>query len=69
MVPFVPAICLDTMWIVWLTIAVFNYFNAYVSITKLLSLYYDQLPLEKVYGPGEIVFSGWFFFPHHATLS
>ena len=39
-------------------------------ITKLLLCwYYDQLPLERVCGHGEVLFSGWFFFPHHSPLS
>ena len=24
---------------------------------------------ERVSGPGEVSFSGWFFFPHHAQMS
>ena len=42
---------------------VHNYFNAYVSITKLLlSWYYDQLLLEMVSGPSEVLFLGGFSF-------
>ena len=69
---FVPAIYFDAMWIVRLTIVVYvvhNYFNAYVSITKLLlSRNYDQLLLERVSTPGEVSFS-LCIFPHHAPLS
>ena len=31
---FVPAICLDAIWMVWLTIVVYDYFDVYVLITK-----------------------------------
>ena len=30
---------------------------------------FDQLLNERVSGPGEVSFSGWFFFPHHAQMS
>ena len=30
---------------------------------------FDQLLNERVFGPGEVSFSGWFFFPHHAQMS
>ena len=34
-----------------------------------LSWYQDQLLLEMLAGPGEVLFWGWFFFSHHAPLS
>ena len=45
---------------------VHNYFNAYYWLQNFaLSWCLDQLPLERVSGPGKVSFSGWFFFPHH----
>ena len=32
-------------------------------------LSFDQLLNERVSGPGEVSFPGWFFFPHHAQMS
>ena len=61
---FVPAIYLDAMWMVWLILlyVVYNYFDAYVSIAKLLLSWCNgQLLLERVSGPGEVSFSGWIF--------
>ena len=34
-----------------------------------LFFFFDQLLNERVSGAGEVSFSGWFFFPHHAQMS
>ena len=44
--------------------------NRYINVLCCFCFFFlDQLLNERVSGPGEVSFSGWFFFPHHAQMS
>ena len=40
-----------------------------IKCVVLFCFFFDQLLNERVSGPGEVSFSGWFFLAHHAQMS